>query len=285
MLAKNLKLLRNFYGDKQIVLAKIFNVPQSNISAYENGKKEIPQDILKKIAMRYGESESDLMNIDLSEMYMPQIANIEALIKFSKNLFPILISKSDKANETFKMNINKFYKVFEDETDDTIEGIKVLDELIDSYMELWKQTKSYCALINSTSIILYEYLYTIIMNLTYMSKNLNFEEIDTIDLQEIKKIQMNNNNYVKKDNRTEQSIKIYEKYEKLIYKNIKKIKQNMDYADIADYYLAIMYCIGFTDIDEDYETCVNIGIYMLYQLSNIDNKYAIDYLEKLATFL
>ena len=42
MVAKNFKFLYRYYKDKQEVLAQMLHVPQSNISAYINGKKPIP---------------------------------------------------------------------------------------------------------------------------------------------------------------------------------------------------------------------------------------------------
>ena len=53
MIAKNFKFLYKHFKDKQEVLAKMFNVPQSNISGYVNGTKPIPVDILQKIAITF----------------------------------------------------------------------------------------------------------------------------------------------------------------------------------------------------------------------------------------
>ena len=66
MVAKNFKFLYRYYKDKQEVLAQMLHVPQSNISAYINGKKPIPTDVLNNISVRYNVPIDDLVNKDLS---------------------------------------------------------------------------------------------------------------------------------------------------------------------------------------------------------------------------
>ena len=50
MIAKNIKFLRNYYGEGQKVLQGVCDVGQSTISDYETRKKDVPVEHLKKIA-------------------------------------------------------------------------------------------------------------------------------------------------------------------------------------------------------------------------------------------
>lgn len=102
MLSKNFKFLYQYYKDKQEVLARMLHVPQSNISAYINGKKPIPTDVLQNIAIRYNVSIDDLINKDLSlEFDSPQTLTVADAVNFSENMYPILTSNVAKTNDSF----------------------------------------------------------------------------------------------------------------------------------------------------------------------------------------
>ena len=111
MIAKNFKFLHKHFKDKQDVLAKMFNVPQSNISGYVNGTKPIPVDILQKIAIRYGVSVDDLTNKDLTlEFDSPQPIELKDTLSFGENMLPILTSNIAKTNDDF----NRAYDILLD---------------------------------------------------------------------------------------------------------------------------------------------------------------------------
>lgn len=102
MLSKNFKFLYRYYKDKQEVLAQMLHVPQSNISAYINGKKPIPTDVLRNISIRYNVSVDDLMSKDLLLEYdSPQTLSVDDAVNFSEHMLPILTSNVAKTNDSF----------------------------------------------------------------------------------------------------------------------------------------------------------------------------------------
>ena len=102
MVAKNFKFLYRYYKDKQEVLAQMLHVPQSNISAYINGKKPIPTDVLNNISVRYNVPIDDLVNKDLSvEFDSPQTVTLDDAAHIAESMFPILTSNVAKTNDNF----------------------------------------------------------------------------------------------------------------------------------------------------------------------------------------
>ena len=161
IIAKNFKFLRKYFKDKQTTLAKMFSVSQSDISAYENGKKEIPMDILKKIAIRYGVSIEDLMNLDLSVLYdLPQTIELKDAIDFSDNLFPLLTSNIAKNNNYFNSAYNIMLSSLQiNSLDEFYDNIFSLEHAVALFQKSWDESKTYVALVNSISIILLIYSY------------------------------------------------------------------------------------------------------------------------------
>lgn len=102
MVAKNFKFLSRYHADKQEVLAQMLNVSQSTISEYMNGKKNIPIDVLNKIALRYNVSTDDLLGRDLSSEYdSPQTINLENAMNFGNKMYPMLTSDVADQNDDF----------------------------------------------------------------------------------------------------------------------------------------------------------------------------------------
>ena len=72
-----------------------------------------------------------------------------------------------------------------------------------------------------------------------------------------------------------------EMYDDLIIDAIKFLKKNEDWSELGDYYMALRFLMNATD--NGYEKDMNMasGYSLMYQLYELDNKYAIDFWEKL----
>lgn len=284
MIAKNFKFLYQYYEDKQEVLAQMFGVPQSNISAYINGKKPIPTKILKSISARYGVSVDDLVNKDLSaEFDLPQTIDLNYAMSLSKNMFPILISNVAKTNDNF----NRAYKMLLsflqlDNIEDLHGKIAVLEHIISLFQKAWKETNAYVALSNSISIILLTYSCYNQRGIKISQELLNKGKLTSFD---IRSNFLRNPNKPIEQNPYEQYQKsFFEKYDDLVYNNIKLLKNSIDFSTLGDFYLAMCYLIGFKEDFIEYETGYLTGVYMLIQLCKLENTYAEKLLEDLFNY-
>lgn len=275
MIAKNFKFLYKHYKDKQKVLAKMFGVSQSNISAYVNGKKPIPADILNCISVRYSVSIEDLINKDLSKEYdFPINLELEEIASLGQNIIPILTSNVAESNGSFIRANEKliFYYYKLEKIEDIHANIYRLEHAITLYQKAWEESGSYVALSNCISTVLIMYMSFNQRGIAIGQELINKGKLTTFDIQNIFLRDPNKN--LQETPYRKQQIRIFEKYEDLVYKNIKLLKGNASFSELGDYYLALCYVLGFADDCIEIESCQNTGYLMMFQLCNLDNKYA-----------
>lgn len=279
MIAKNFKFLHKHFKDKQDVLAKMFNVPQSNISGYVNGTKPIPVDILQKIAIRYGVSVDDLTNKDLTlEFDSPQTIELKDTLSFGENMLPILTSNIAKTNDDF----NRAYDILLDalkleRMDAFYAKVNILEHAISLFQKAWRESKTYVALSNCLSTVLLIYAFYSQRGIRIGQKLIEKGSLSSFDIKSSflrdPRKPIASNPYEKKQK------DFFEKYDDLVYGNIKLLKSNNQFLELGDYYLAMCYFLGFAEDFLEYEQCFQTGLYMLLQLSKLDNKYADKFFE------
>ena len=279
MIAKNFKFLYKHFKDKQDVLAKMFNVPQSNISGYVNGTKPIPVDVLQKIAIRYGVSVDDLTNKDLSlEFDSPQTIELKDTLSFGENMLPILTSNVAKTNDNFNRAHDILLDALNLERMDAFYGkINVLEHAITLFQKAWEESNTYVALSNCLSTVLLIYAFYsqrgIQIGQELIEKgSLSSFDIESSFLRDPRKPKASNP-YEKKQK------EFFEKYDDLVYGNINLLKSNTQFSELGDYYLAMCYFFGFAEDFLEYEQCYQTGLYMLIQLSKLGNKYSDKFFE------
>ena len=281
MIAKNFKFLYQYYKDKQEVLAQMLHVPQSNISAYINGKKPIPTDVLHNIAIRYNVSADDLISKDLSlEFDSPQTLTVDDAAHFGENMLPILTSNTAKANDHFNTAYDILLQsLLLDRIDDFYGKIESLEHAIDLFQTAWDESNTYVALTNSLSAILLIYAFYNQKGVKIGQELLTNGTLNTLD---IKSSLLQDPRKPVAENKYEKHRKLFfEKYDDLVYQNIKLLKGNAQFSELGDFYLAMCYFFGFAEDFIDYESCTQSAMLMLVQLCKLGNKYADSFLESL----
>lgn len=281
MLSKNFKFLYRYYKDKQEVLAQMLHVPQSNISAYINGKKPIPADVLYNISIRYNVSVDDLMSKDLSLEYdSPQILSVDDAVNFGKNMLPILTSNVAKTNNNFNTAYDILQHALRLKNIDAFYGkIENLEQAVTLFQKAWEESNTYVALSNTLSTILLIYGFYSHGDIKNVQDLITNGTLNTLD---IKSSLLRDPNKPLIRNKYEQHQKqLFEKYADLVYRNIKLLKSNTHFSALGDFYLAMCYFIGFAEDFIDYETCAQTAVHMLLQLCKLENKYAEKFMESL----
>lgn len=281
MVSKNFKFLYQYYKDKQEILARMLHVPQRNISAYINEKKPIPTDVLHNISIRYNVSVDDLINKDLSmEFDSPQTITMDDAAYFGKNMFPILTSNVAKANKNFNAAHEILIQsLLLEHIDDFFENIGELEQSIVLFQKAWNESNTYVALTNSLTVILLIYAFYSQKGIEIGQELLNNGVLNTHD---IKSSMLRDPRKTSVVNKYEQQKKLFfEKYDDLVYQNIRHLKSNSQFSELGDFYLAMCYFFGFAEDIVDHETCTQTAILMLLQLCKLENKYADSFMESL----
>lgn len=277
VIAKNFKFLRKHFHDTQKKLAEMFHVSQSCISEYSTGKKPIPVDVLSQIALRYNVSIDDLTTKDLSLEYdSPQTFDLDSVVNVGDKMLPFRTSNKAKNNDNF----NRAYetiKSFEVENVDAFYGkIAVLEHAVKLFQKAWEEAHTYVALSNSVSTVLLIYIFYNQHGIKIGEQLLSQGKITTFD---IESSLLRDPNKSTADKYANNRKAFFEKYEALVYGNIKLLKENLRFSELGDYFLAMCYCLGFVEDSVEYELSVKIGMHMLDQLCKIENKYAENFIE------
>lgn len=278
MIVKNLKFLRKYYGDKQVVLARMLKVSQSTISDYECRKKPIPVDILPKIAKRYNESVDDLINLDLSLKYdVPHTICLNDMTDFGNVMFPIATSNIAKKSDSFNRGRTGFYEALNvDRIEEVFGKMYKFEYAITQFQNAWEEVHTSVALANSITTVLFMFSLYNEKSLGVGQTLIDRNNTTIADLNKMMLCDPRETDYV--NPYAKQRTSIFNKYKDLVYENIMLLKSKSQFLELGDYYAALCFVLGFTDEDIDDDTSYMIGVNMIGQLRSFNNKYAVEFL-------
>jgi len=278
-IGRNIRDLRNGFGETQEELGNILGRGKTAISMFESGERQIDNKDIQKIAFHYGIPIDALLNGDFSNFKLNEaFFTDENLFSYMVESFPYVYSEKAMKDPYFAQG---YYMTEEIMAETRNSGVFLVDTYIDALeayylsVELSKTTESAVNILcltysNFVSICDYydnKFADTVadgmIADKRFLPKYLLKDESDANE--EATK--------VKKDYAEDVNADILE--------FIELAKRTKKYADIADYYLALGYVCGL--FDSEYGEIFNkgIGSVMMSSFAKIGNKYAKRYLEYL----
>ena len=279
-LATNLKHLRKSYGETQEELANALYLEKSTISQYENGSRKPDEEILKRIAKRYGVTMDLLLYEDLSSVpdMLAYYSNIDSNSLTTARLYPIY--NLDKRFDTKTIRAFEAHKRLlfgSSEEKDELD----IDLIIEAYDEAYNKfdiDSDEFLVIAVNLLSLYLLLYSFIFNEASVKQVKDFLLKDKKSKKEISSFVLNvvlpsfNDNEV----RTPQFKR--DLNEGLLYL-IEILKESRKYSKVADYFFALRYIINLVDNDYDYATNQLIGTELINGLSKLNNPYAKQFIQ------
>lgn len=283
MRAKNLRYLRKKYDETQTELSKQLHIPQSTLSAYETEKVNISDEHAHNIAHHYRITLYEFTYIDLS---VEDIASSEngflppknTLFQMMDAWFPVTPPPANCVDTFF---IRGYECICSLHT--KIQRAQYIDrsDMIDClqlFQKSWECSKNEGALSNCISIIL-------LLCSSYCSEK-NGSELAFIqslisgkklNYYEAKKTVLRDNPHDTTQNaRTQDRMAFVQEYEDLLMGYLKQLKYStsFEYRELADFYIACMYTVGFVDNHFPFETNHIMGFNLMAQLYTLDNQYA-----------
>lgn len=279
-LPSNLKHLRKSYGETQEELANALHLEKSTISQYENGSRKPDEEILKRIAKRYGVTMDLLLYEDLSSVpdMLAYYSNIDSNSLTTARLYPIY--NLDKRFDTKTIRAFEAHKRLlfgSSEEKDELD----IDLIIEAYDEAYNKfdiDSDEFLVIAVNLLSLYLLLYSSIFNEASVKQVKDFLLKDKKSKKEISSFVLNvvlpsfNDNEV----RTPQFKR--DLNEGLLYL-IEILKESRKYSKVADYFFALRYMINLVDNDYDYATNQLIGAELINGLSKLNNPYAKQFIQ------
>ncbi len=280
-ISTNIRWLRRLYGETQEELAQAIYVQKNTVSQYESGNREPDREKLQAIADHYLIPVERLIFSDMSWISEMQ-QNKLGFQDYIGVMLPAVSSQKAMQNINFRRahaSQSDLYNWFRKDTKGVIDVMDICAACIEDYQEAAEDDdiKAEAA----ANIIAVVYLLLLEIKLTALFIK---ERPATFDLHEIKDVETR----LMFENRDpelmaelediNQDPLIYELYE-MIPENLLVMKKSKDYAELADYYLAIQYFCGLVDNSIEFAYNQRIGIEMLLSFASVKNPYAIRFLD------
>ncbi|SFP84659.1 DNA-binding transcriptional regulator, XRE-family HTH domain [Butyrivibrio proteoclasticus] len=278
LLGKNIKCLRNFFGETQSDLGKILNLEKNTISEYENGKRTPITETMVKIAEHYGISVEVMMHSDLSPMVkmMKNTPFIENLVGPNSYIFyPSFVSEDclDTGNDHLNKAYNKIRYIKRnlgnyEEISTTIFCDTLMELITASNEENGCNMEIHANIL--WTIFMWWSAFVDIEIQRNIKQKIMLKKIKASDL-----LGIDEKNSAVMNNKRVDFLKTNEIY---INTAIKILKSREEWADLGDYYIAFRYLTNMVDTDFPANLNRTIGQEMMLSCIKMGNKYAINIL-------
>ena len=272
-LGNNIKHLRNSYGETQEQLGEIVGVNSNTISQYEHNKRVPDKDTIKAIATHYMVTVDELLKSDLTTRDFSQMLSGKDFINNLHKWFFIFKNDIALTNDTFRKAIDIHYSIFKNIQSGQIEAFNDINKCIDLYKKAFSDPRckyesaaNYIGLWIFYSSMLKGTIYAISDCPVIISKFLEndiklfveFEDEKSDVLKEIETI-VNNDSFINNSY--------------LLYNYLATLKKSLDWSELADYYLCLLYFSGSVDNSLDIEQNRIVGGEMLTSFLRTGNQY------------
>ncbi|MGX7047455.1 hypothetical protein RU86_GL000173 [Lactococcus piscium] len=274
-IGKNIKALREVYGETQKELAAALYLNVNTISKYERGekvgsgqKKAFDYDLLKNIAKHYGIAIEWIAESDLSDIEFPEYFNQENpdILDLNKKIYPVLKPKTKVENQEFYRAYHAHLNFFEITPDtSTKEFNQLINDIFDGYRNSCENTL--VSWINLASFMIY-----LRVNYKIISQAGEFSNIKNPKLKIYSKINALSENERKID------LEDWADFQETIFEIFAELKKKHFCSDLVDYFIAQMYSNQLIENDLN-ETNSIVGLEMMNTLTLLRNPYAVRFMK------
>lgn len=279
-LGQNIKKIRKAHGETQEELATALNCTSNAISNYESGIRRPELEILQAIASRYGYPVDHLIRADFSRLDFTNITfEWNKMVSMLDILFPF--SVSDKAleepffNEGYRHS-QKLRAVMQN-GEETIHR-EVFEKTIEAFLKSLETSALKEAAANFLWVIFVFFSLIQVQdeNSISMGRKILNGKVDGSKF--IKDYVLKN--LVDTDDEKREAQKSFARdFNECIVACMECLKESSEYANIADYYLALRYIIGLVDTEYGQQTNRIIGMEMMLSFLTLGNPYAFSYVK------
>ena len=275
-LGKNIRILRNIFGETQLDLSLAIGLDSPNaISNYENGTRYPLPDKRKKIASHFRITEDELMNYKFSfyNYTSSKLVDAKTLANITVAMFPIISTEKAMSNELFKKAFFSHMRLLDSLRNGQEFDDFDLDNCCEAYTELCVSHDLPEATVNALGLLMIVAVIIksagLIVNFDSFSKE-KIEIGDFLKKFYLRDCTISEEEYVLEESAQED----LNNFQEGITYLIKKLKKNVKYSDLVYYYLALSYIYGVQNNDLSDEMSKHIGFEMMFTYKSIGNKYA-----------
>lgn len=272
-LGKNIRALREAFGETQEKLGEAIHVEKNTVSNYEKGKRAPDRETIILIAQHYSVSVEELTNSDLSN-----IGNItidrHAFWKNIEIIFPLFSVNNSSRAPGFSRSYDLHKSLFSNLKRGSMDGAENIDVCIEGYFNAYeKENVKYEAAANFIGLWFLTLAMLKLSATPLVRQTAAMMQVASKD-DEARRILENTDPNFEKDAEEMASElndpEINEKIEEML--NV--LKHSDKWSDLADYYLALRYAYNLVDNDLEREFNQRIGLEMMNSFVLVRNVYA-----------
>ena len=272
-LSKNIKILRNFYGETQEALGIVEGVDKTTISTYEMSKRTPDHFMIERIAKHYMVTVEELKYGRFPEAVSNFKVGVEGAFKGILGYFPLLADKTSMKNESFARACERHNAFLSGASRRDFSYMKAAIGSLSDYEKAFSDEdckKQAAANYVSLWVLLNFFIKTTHYLMSEEPAAVN-NHLSVIDLTEGRPV---------KDTRYEKNvadlISSLEKCngEEKVSGYVSYLKRTPGSADLGDYLYALCYICMAQDERMDVENNRFFGYQMMYSFYRIGNPYA-----------
>ena len=287
-IARNVKIIRNFYGDTRRELAEKSSYPYDTIVAYESEKRDVTDDYIKEIERQYRIPAIIIKNQEIERRMLEGLRDVLDVCKVSDISADILgllfafpaVSDAALSNDKFK-SAHELYKKIESSVDDLEKATTILPSMPKQARVLYYLSFSQDGIVagaaNTIMMMFFEFL------------SLNGMQRETIE-KFVQGSATKGDIYIEIRNMTDRWKAIRKKF---IMENSAIFDEcisalgssGVTGMKLAEYYTALKYFYCMLDNGRDLRENMEIGRVMMKEFSHFDNKMATRFIEMLSSIM
>lgn len=276
-IAKNIRDIRKAHGETQSDLAEAINVSEKAVGNYETGTRQPDMQTIQAIAEHYGFPVDRLLNEDFSQMdFKLSTLTWEKAMDVMAVQFPIICTDNAMQDPNFAEGYRRTQEIWSK----VKEGqAGIMRSFIESAFQKYED-----AIIDNNNLVeavantlwLTFLVYALMPDehSAKMGEAVLFGKSLKKDF--VKNYVLKDANPISKENAANKRAYVADSQETVVAL-IRILKESEEYANLADYYMALRYVIGMVANDYSDDLNKTIGMEMLLSFAELGNKYVINF--------
>lgn len=268
-LGRNIQHLRRIHGETLEELGKVIISAKSTVKGYENGSRKPDLEKMQLLAAHYNKSVDELLYTDLTGVdSMEMDLNSSAhMIELLNVIIPLFTSEEAMENKAFKKGYELSQNLLNSFAKAEILSGNTIVRIFEAYAEAVDTSESPEALANLMWTIfvwwsqLYDTKELLSMQNRLLSKKLGIKYYMHLKDTTSKEIKEKRLGFITDAN-------------DMINEILRTLKSELEWADLADYYLALRYVMGLVDTELSNEMNTAVGMQMMLSFMTLGNSYA-----------
>lgn len=271
-LGRNIKHLREMYTETLEELGTVIHCAKSTVKGYENGSRKPDLQTLQTIASHYNKPVDELLHTDLTDLgeLTLDMNSVSGMVELLNVMLPLYCSDAAMKNDSFKKGYELSQRLLDGFAKAEILPGSMIGRIFEAYLNAADESEEpeafanimWCIFVWWTQI--YDTDQILSLQNKQLSKKLTFKDYNKLRGTESTEIKKKRKRFIAD-------------FEVIITKVLQGLKAEMEWSDLADYYLALRYIVGMVDTGLSNEMNSSVGMQMMLSFMALGNDLAFQF--------